>query len=227
MKVSIVIPAYNEEHHIAAAITAALSQTYPGVQVIVVDNASTDRTGEIARSFPVTVVREDRKGLLYARECGRCAAAGADIIANTDADCIPDPDWIAAAVKHFEKESVVAVSGPCDFYDAQPLLRWFLRATFNYITRPLNDLMQLPIIHRRGYLNGGNNLVRSRVLEAMGGYDTSIAFWGEDVDTANRVSKYGRVVFDSKIVVRTSGRRFANQGVLKTFYRYIIEFLRR
>ena len=59
MKVSIVIPAYNEERFIAGAIKAALAQKYEGeFEVIVVDNGSKDKTAEIASSFPITLVTE-------------------------------------------------------------------------------------------------------------------------------------------------------------------------
>jgi glycosyltransferase involved in cell wall biosynthesis len=69
MKVSIVIPAYNEEAYLAQTIRSALAQDYSDFEVIVVNNASTDRTEEIARGFAnITLINESRIGLPQARE---------------------------------------------------------------------------------------------------------------------------------------------------------------
>ena len=68
MKISIVIPAHNEEACLAQTIRCALDQDYQDSEVIVVNNASTDRTEEISRAFPeITLINEPRKGLLWAR----------------------------------------------------------------------------------------------------------------------------------------------------------------
>ena len=87
MKVSVVIPAHNEEKNIAETIQALLAQDYSDLEIIVVNNASSDRTEEVAKGFmevgpyQVKVVYEPKKGLLSARERGRKEAEGL-IIAN-------------------------------------------------------------------------------------------------------------------------------------------------
>ncbi len=111
MKVSIVIPAFNEEGYISEAVQAALNQDYPDFEVIVVDNASTDATAAVASKFPVTVVSEGKKGILHAREAGRRAATG-DIIAHVDADCTPAPNWLSTGVANFSDPKVAAVFLP-------------------------------------------------------------------------------------------------------------------
>ncbi|MFA6307205.1 MAG: glycosyltransferase family A protein, partial [Patescibacteria group bacterium] len=100
MRASVVIPAHNEEKNISATIRALLAQSHPDFEIIVVNNASTDRTAEIAEGFPVKVVHESRKGLLWARERGRLEATG-DIVVNIDADCLPDEDWLSRGTAHF------------------------------------------------------------------------------------------------------------------------------
>jgi GT2 family glycosyltransferase len=67
--------------------------------------------------------------------------------------------------------------------------------------------------------------MRKTVLEKMGGFDTRISFYGEDTDTARRASKFGKVKFNHKFFIHTSGRRFAGQGLAKTAWLYIINFL--
>src|SRR2546421_8227865 len=92
--VSIVIPAYNEERHLAACLGAIAKQTAPLLEVIVVDNNSSDRTAEIAGKYPfVRVVPETRQGIVFARNAGFNAARG-DIIARIDADIVVPPGWL-------------------------------------------------------------------------------------------------------------------------------------
>ncbi|MCC2630540.1 MAG: hypothetical protein K0S38_349 [Candidatus Paceibacter sp.] len=223
MKVSIVIPAHNEEALIGKTLEAVLQQDYPDFEVIVVDNASTDKTSEIAASYSgVTVVYEPRKGLLWAREAGRKNASG-EIIVNTDADCIPDVDWLSQGVTHFTHPKIVAVTGPVSFFDAGPV---FQRVTlgiqkFGYpFFSKLFQSMNIGAV-----LIGGNNFIRSDALKAVGGYNTAIEFYGEDTDTAKRLMKVGKVLFKNNVITATSSRRFVAQGTWETSFLYLFNFI--
>lgn len=223
-KVSIVIPAHNEEKYIAETLAAVCALDYPDFEVIVVDNASSDKTGEIARQFPaenIRVVREEKKGLLHARERGRVEARG-EIIANIDADCRPSKDWLSVAVKHFEKQNVVAVSGPYDYHDGSK----FFRASSILFQKTFYPLMSfaLQAVKKNGVLIGGNTLIRAEVLNDAGGYDTSIIFYGEDTNTAKKLSKRGKIVFSPKVVMKTSARRFQEEGTLRIAGKYLYHF---
>ncbi|MFA6554066.1 MAG: glycosyltransferase family 2 protein [Candidatus Paceibacterota bacterium] len=225
MKISIVIPAYNEEKNIATTIEALLAQDYKDYEIIVVNNASTDKTYEVASKFPVKVVTENRKGLLWARERGRIEAVG-DIIANTDADCLPDKTWLSNGSSYFIDEKIAAVSGPYDYYDAD----WFFRKSslfFQSAIYPIaNMFFQLPFIHRGATIIGGNNFIRASALEKAGGYDTSITFYGEDTDTAKRVSAHGKVKFSPSVVMKTSARRFKAEGKFNLMMKYWYHFFK-
>jgi glycosyltransferase involved in cell wall biosynthesis len=85
--ISVIIPAFNREAYLAEAIESALRQTLPPGEIIVVDDGSTDRTGEIARSFgeKVRCITQDNQGVGAARNTGIKAAAG-DKIALLDSD---------------------------------------------------------------------------------------------------------------------------------------------
>ena len=224
MKVSIVIPAHNEEDSIANTLKAVCAQKYPDFEVIVVDNASSDKTSEIAKTFPVKVVREDRKGLLFAREAGRLAATG-EIIANVDADCRPKETWLSKNVVYFSDPKIVAVSGPYNYYDGSRFFRFtslFLQKTlYVFMNNVLNNT------HRGGVLIGGNNLIRASVLKKAGGYDTSLAFYGEDTNTAKRVSKFGKIIFHRNCVMKTSARRFKKEGFLNISLKYFYHFFKQ
>src|SRR3989338_6946066 len=121
MKISFVIPAYNEEKMIGKCLASVFDEIKRSrtsfvqfeTEVVVVDNASTDRTREEALKFPnVTVVRENLKGLVYARRAGWVATTG-DIVANIDADTIVPEGWLSTVVNNFAKDkNLVALSGP-------------------------------------------------------------------------------------------------------------------
>ena len=224
MKVSIVIPAYNEESCIAQTLERVCAMEYPDFEVIVVDNASSDNTSEIAKKFPVTVVREDRKGLLFARECGRLAATG-EIIANIDADCLPKKNWISNNVTPFSDQNIVAVSGPYDYFDGSKFFRFtsllLQKTVYAFMSRILTKFNQ------GGVLIGGNNLIRASVLTELGGYDTSITFYGEDTNTAKKVSRKGKIYFNPKCVMKTSARRFKNEGFFSVSAKYFYHFFKQ
>jgi glycosyltransferase involved in cell wall biosynthesis len=83
--VSVVVPVHDGERFLAAALESALAQTHPRVEVIVVDDGSTDRSAEIAARHPVTLVRQDQQGVAAARNAGVAAASG-ELLAFLDQD---------------------------------------------------------------------------------------------------------------------------------------------
>jgi glycosyltransferase involved in cell wall biosynthesis len=110
LRVSLVIPAYNEEAHLAECLQAIAKQTVKPFEVIVVDNNSTDQTTVIARSYPFTrVISEKQQGIVFARNTGFDAATG-DVIARLDADVIASPDWIARVQSNFD-HGITALTG--------------------------------------------------------------------------------------------------------------------
>lgn len=117
MKISIVIPVYNEAERLAACLQTIAAQTVTPYEVIVVDNNSTDGSAAIAASHNfVTLLKEPRQGVVHARTRGFDAARG-DIIARIDADTLLPPDWLARVRSIFRDESVDAVSGSAHYYD--------------------------------------------------------------------------------------------------------------
>jgi len=223
MKVSIIIPAFNEEKYIEKTIFAVKSQNYFDIEIIVVDNNSTDKTLEtVNRIEGIRVIEEKRKGVQYARECGRLSATG-EIIANLDADCLPPPDWVTKALKYFEDDKVVAVSGPYYYHDGNFLFRY----AYLFILKTVYILMHnigSRIFKRGAIVFGGNVFIRSNVLQKIGGYNTSVVFYGDDTDIANRLIKVGKVLFKNNMVISSSSRRFERLGLLETSWKYIINY---
>src|SRR5437867_4093008 len=93
-KVSVVIPAYNEEHYIADCIRSVQKQqvSFP-YEIIVVNNASVDKTEEVTQDLGAIVVNESKKGLAYARAAGLEVAKG-EILVYLDADVRLTEDWL-------------------------------------------------------------------------------------------------------------------------------------
>jgi len=223
MKVSIIIPAYNEEQYIGDTLRAVLAQNHPDIEIIVVDNNSTDRTKDKVREFSgIRLVEEKRRGVQWARERGRQEAQG-EIIANLDADCLPDTAWVEKALCYFDNSSVVAVSGPYDYYDGAPVFRtassFIQRFCFNILHR-----IAYHLFGRGVFVMGGNLFICADALQKIGGYNTSIAFYGDDTDTANRLLSVGKVLYRNDVTVKSSARRFERMGALTIFWKYMINF---
>ena len=113
---SIVVPAYNEAACLGPALQALQLQDFrEPYEIIVVDNDSTDRTGEIAASYGVTVVRETARGVCQARQRGTIEARG-EIVVSTDADTVQPRDWLTRIDRQFRRsDQIVAVAGPCHY----------------------------------------------------------------------------------------------------------------
>ncbi len=118
LTLSLIIPAYNEEHHLKACLDAVAAQSVMPDEVIVVDNNSTDKTRLIAQEYSfVTLVNEPKQGVVFARNCG-FNAAKSSLIGRIDADTILSPDWVARTTQYLARHTTVsAVSGSCIFYD--------------------------------------------------------------------------------------------------------------
>ena len=119
--VSIVIPAYNEEQNIAWTLESIKLQDYQGkTELIVVDNNSTDRTGEIAKDFGAQVLLEKNKGTRFAYQKGMSEAKG-EVILVTNADSIVPKNWVSSIIAVFQQDpEIVGVGTKVGFYDVSP-----------------------------------------------------------------------------------------------------------
>lgn len=228
MKLSIVIPAYNEEKYIGQCLGSVFNQINSlkykhDIEVIVVNNASSDRTSEIANSFVgVKVVDENERGLSKARQAGFAASEGA-LIANIDSDTKLPEGWIEKIFHEFEKdEKLVALSGPFIYYDL-PKLSSFFVAIWYRVGQFTNFVNQF-ILRKGAMLQGGNFILRRSALEQIGGYDTSIDFWGEDTDIASRIRMVGKVKFTFSFPMYTCARRFKRDGFIVAAWKYFINY---
>lgn len=119
LSVSIVIPVYNEEAHLAACLDSIATQTVKPLEVIIVDNNSQDASVAVADQYPfVKVLHEQTQGIVFARDRGFDAAKG-DIIARIDADTHLPENWVSLVTNFFADPANThrAFTGGCYFYN--------------------------------------------------------------------------------------------------------------
>ena len=219
LKISLIIPAHNEEKYLGSCLEHALKNSAGTFfEIIVVNNASTDKTSEIALSFPgVKVVYEKNKGLTHARQRGYLEAKG-DILAYVDADTRIPKGYFEKLVKEFEKnENLACFSGPHEYYD--------IKRSHQILTKIFWKTIAYPVYVIVGYMTIGVNFaIKKEVLDKMGGFDTTITFYGEDTNIARRAHKHGKVKFSTNFGMPTSGRRLSHHGVTKATLIYISNY---
>lgn len=211
MKVSIVVPVYNEEKYLKNCLESLLNQKEPAHEIIIVDNNSKDRSAEIARGYPVRVLKEKKQGITYARNKG-FNAAKYDIIARCDADVIVKPDWIKKIKKNFNSYKIDALSGPVIFYD-------FPLKTPNY-AKAYFELL-------KGLQNGtetliGPNMAISQKIwrKVRNTLCTDNSKVHEDQDLAIHIAQVGgKIRIDETLVNHASARR-----LLRTPKSFFLEY---
>jgi len=220
MNISVVIPAYNEEKEIEPCIKSILKIAPENLlEIIVVDNVSTDKTGEVAAKVSplVRVVREPNKGLTWARQRGLLEAKG-DILAYVDADTRMPENWFKILNHEYTRNSgMVCLSGPYYYYDLEEWQRKAIDAAYKGPFEAAYKITKALVI-------GGNFAAKKTALEKIGGFDTNIQFYGEDTNLARRLKKVGRVVYNKKFFINTSGRRFVEEGFFNIGIRYGLNY---
>jgi len=191
MKVSVVIPAYNAQQTIGATVTHVLSQARGKLQVevVVVDDGSSDETASIADSAGAIVLQQANAGPATARNRGWQNSTG-QLVCFTDSDCLPATDWLENLLDGFTHWQVGAVAGSYEIANPSSwLARW----------------VHQEIIERHKKMNsfvrafGSYNVAIPRyVLKATGGFDSAYRrASGEDNDLSYRILKKGwRIAFN-------------------------------
>lgn len=211
--VSVVVPSYNEEAGIERCLASLADQTLPRneYEVIVVDGNSKDRTRELAAPYADAVFVQTSPKVGGARNDG-VLAASAPLIATTDADCVLPRDWVERVRDDLGREGVVLVYGT-----VRPI-----EATLkNRLSLGLANLFSA-LGYRTGrlyYTLGCNTAFRKDAFVRAGMYRTIDA--GDDLEIARRMVREGRLLFDPKLRVGFSMRRYEQFGTLRSLYQWI------
>ena len=215
--ISVVIAAYNEEKDLPKCLTAITTQDFPkdDYEIIVVDNNSTDKTAEIAKSFGARVVQESKQGNTPAVKKGMDSATG-EIIANTDADTVVFPDWLSTVKEIFADKDVVGATGSAYVKTGNSL--------FDYISRKTYDIfLGFNFLIGKTHITGFNMIVKKSAYDEIGGIDERFTM-SPDVDLGLRIGKKGKVVFSTKLKALTSLRRW-EEAPLEAFWTYFKGYL--
>lgn len=182
-QVSLILPVLNGERTLKACLDSVFAQDFPlaRLEVIVVDNGSSDRTKEIINAFPVKYVFLAKPSIPAARNAGIQAARG-EIIAFTDCDCVLEENWLARIVEAFDAEKVGAVGGKILTFPSR-------NAVAQYIDRKKYKSQygqQDSIDYFIPWIATGNAAFRRSILEKLGGFDTAFTRQS-DVDLTTRI----------------------------------------
>lgn len=209
MKISVVVPAYNEEKFIARTLQSLKAQTYADFELIVVDNNSKDRTNEIACQFTDKVYVETQKGYMHAVTRGAAESNG-ELITFCDADTLYPATWLAEIAAQFQRHpAAVAVYGSCVTHDASPLMNQInglFYTLFLWVSRWLG----------LDNTSGFNFVMKKSVFEKVGGYDPRFQKMSPDIELGKRLKAQGPIVYAPGIKVVASFRRYKDGGVLST-----------
>jgi len=206
--VSILIPAYNAEPWIRETIQSALAQTWPRKEIIVVNDGSTDRTLEIARTFlpQIKVVSTTNRGLSAAVNLAFRLCHG-DYIQELDADDLLLPDKIErqlGALRDGESKRLLLSSPWAPFYHRKHIAR-FIKNSFWEDLTPVEWLLRK--MKEGTHMQNATWLVSREIAEAAGPWDESLQY-DQDGEYFTRVlvaSEGTRFVPETGILYRITG----------------------
>jgi glycosyltransferase involved in cell wall biosynthesis len=187
LRVSAIICTHNRDHYLGAAIDSLLSQTFADFEVVVVDNASSDRTCQVVEArlsdSRLSYVYESVTGLSIARNTG-ANSAKSGIIAYLDDDAIASPDWLQILWDAYQANEKLAIAG------GKVTLIWEDETTApSWLSEGLAGNLgaydlgtSVLYIDRPGLTPRGLNYsVRRTFLEQIGGFDPNLGRVGKNL----------------------------------------------
>ena len=193
--ISIIVPAYNAAQTLPVCLAALQRQTQPSDEIIVVNDGSQDQTAQVPREFGALLLEQPHQGPAAARNLGLRQANG-DIVLLTDADCEPEPTWVAEMIRPFADPRVMGVKGS---YRTHQQARVARLAQCEFEER-YDMLERLPTID---FIDSHAAAFRTSVLRESGGFDPAFSQANnEDVDLSYRLAEKGlKLVFNRQAVV--------------------------
>jgi len=191
-KISVLIPAYNEEDTIEETIRSVLDLDYPDFEVIVIDDGSTDGTGDKARKFPVKLLQQKNSGKAEALNNGIRQASG-ELIATLDADCWVDPSAARHMIGFFSDKKVMAVTPTMKVWEPKTTLEKMQKAEYTY-----SNLMSkiFALLDSLTVTPGPFTIYRSSVFKELGGFNGKALT--EDNEMALRMQSANYLIRSSK-----------------------------
>jgi O-antigen biosynthesis protein len=207
-RVSVLICTYNGGRTLGETCAAVAELDYPDVEVIVVDDGSTDDSASIAASHGFRVISTENRGLSRARNTALEAATG-EIVAYIDDDAMPDPHWLTYLVDTFARTDFVAVGGPNLPVPGDGAVADAVAAA------PGNPIHVLLTDREAEHIPGCNAAFRTEALRESGGFDPRFRTAGDDVDICWRLQDRGWRIGYAPAAVVWHHRRATVGGYLR------------
>ena len=210
--VTVVIPAYNEEETILRTLSS-LSKTRSSqkIEILVVDNNSTDDTGELVKKSGARYLFEGKQGVKHARTAGLHAAKGKYIL-NADADSIYSPDWIDLMTLPLRQDNIACTYGRFAFFPENNTSR-----KFYFFYESFGDLYKRTIQKLKDeamYVYGCSSGYRKEQGISVDGYEHPVGSNEDGYLGLKLRERFGRLkrISNNKALVWTSDRRLNEEG---------------
>src|SRR5438477_7703051 len=216
--VTVLIPAHNEERVIVQTITSVLASDLKDLRIIVVNDGSADRTGEL---LDENFSRQPRVRIIHQVNRGKAAAlnlamslADTDIVVTIDADTEIEPDAISKLVRHFSDPKVGAVAGNVKVGNRS---RWLTRwQALEYITSQNMEKRAFDLLNCITVVPGALGAWRKKAIEAAGGITADTV--AEDADLTIAIRRLGwRIGYDEQAIAWTEAPETAGALIRQRF----------
>jgi glycosyltransferase involved in cell wall biosynthesis len=185
---SVVVCSYNGASTVRSCLSSLHKLRYPSYEVIFVDDGSTDGTQEILKEFPwVRNIRQENKGLSYARNVGMNAARG-EVVVYTDSDCEADEDWLYYLGLALVRGGHAGIGGPNLIPDEGSWIADCVGLSPGGPTHVMID------DRTAEHVPGCNMAFYTAVLKQVNGFDSQFRKAGDDVDLIWRIQNSGRSI---------------------------------
>lgn len=200
-KISVIIPVRNEEDKIERCLEAVFNQTIKPHEVIVIDGHSTDKTVGNAKKFPVKILYEDYGTVGGARQIGVENARG-DFIAFTDADCIPEKDWLENLIKEFDNSNNIVGVGGGTKNIGECLWEKSIALALDSFLGSANSVQDRVFKEKRFVksISGCNSMYRKEDLIKVEGFNVKLSI-NEETELNRRLTKLSKLLYTPNAIV--------------------------
>ena len=209
-KLSVVIPALNEEAHLGGLLSDLAAQTRPADEIFVVDAGSRDATVSVAKRFPFVTLLEGCPPVAEGRNLGGFAASG-EVVVFLDADGRLEEGFLEGLLREFEGRGLDVA---CPRYVPQDGSTPTIRALHEFFNA-------LFLVSQYALPSGAGHciMVRGEVFRESRGFDPGLKF--DDIELVRRLSR-GRAFGMVGETVYVSDRRYKKYGVARTFSKHLL-----
>jgi glycosyltransferase involved in cell wall biosynthesis len=215
MRISVIVPTYNEEETIGKCLEALRNQTFRDYEIVVVDGHSKDNTVEVAKKYADKILLDEGKGAGAARNLA-VKAVNSEIVAFVDGDTIVPENWVETVDKAFKK-GVVGVGGPLLPAGGGLLDKLIFSLCADLVRRISSALGS----HQ---FSGANCAYSREAFLKAGGFREDLDML-DDADLSMRMKKFGKEKFEPRLYAVTSIRRSKQRGHIRTVKEYLQGYL--